>query len=518
MYKVLIIDDEKIIRIALKSMISWEEHGFTVCGTAAGCQSALEIMNREKPQLLILDIIIPDMDGITFVKQLRSSGYEGEIILLSNHQNFDYAREALHNNVFDYILKTEISPELLTDVLERVKALLNQRTPGQSSELPAAENEDHSLLLDAAAHPDACDCATLVSSWLFLEIFIRSRLLSHDGSTAIPKGTLNNLIQESASGTGCLILSLSEDASLLLVPENEQIRFLSSLDSLTSKIGSLIRLYMNTDCGFVCSSAFQTTGELRKLLAQLPDLESLVLYRGFETVIRASDLKHLSTDAPSLSPFVLRLKQRLTAGDYTGGKELLTEEIERLRAKHIHPHALRKSLSSLCAFLIFDNSSYLDQSRDRLQHLAARYRNCCTLDEYLFLLSELIDLIRSTGLTLNISAHREEIQIIDKCITEHIDQKLTLSFLARYINRSENYLSRLFKGETGINIIQYINYRKMEKAKELLMDPQLSINEISNTLGFTEASYFNKIFKKIYDINPSEYRKKALAILRSLDT
>ena len=108
--------------------------------------------------------------------------------------------------------------------------------------------------------------------------------------------------------------------------------------------------------------------------------------------------------------------------------------------------------------------------------------------------------------------------MIDECITEHIDKKLTLSFLSKHINRSENYLSRLFKTETGINIIQYINYRKMEKAKDLLMDPQLSINEISNTLGFTEASYFNKIFKKIYDINPSEYRKKALAILRSLDT
>ena len=347
MYKVLIIDDEKIIRIALKSMISWEEHGFTVCGTAAGCQSALEIINRDKPHLLILDIIMPDMDGITFVKQLRVSGYEGEIILLSNHQNFDYAREALHNNVFDYILKTEISPELLTDVLERVKTLLDQRIPAQSAELSMADDKDRSLLLNSIVHPDACDCASLASSWLFLEIFIRSRLLSRDSSTAIPKGTLNSLIQESTSGKGCLILSLSEDASLLLVPENEQIRFLSSLDSLTSKIGSLIRLYMNTDCGFVCSSAFKTTGELRKLLAQLPALEGLVLYKGFDTVIRASDLKHLSTDTPSLSPFVLRLKQELTAGNYTRGKELLTEEFALLRTKRIHPRAAKKSLQPL---------------------------------------------------------------------------------------------------------------------------------------------------------------------------
>ena len=88
--------------------------------------------------------------------------------------------------------------------------------------------------------------------------------------------------------------------------------------------------------------------------------------------------------------------------------------------------------------------------------------------------------------------------------------------LARYVNRSENYLSRIFKAETGINVINYVNTRKIQRAKELLADPAISITEISLSLGFDEPSYFNKIFNKICGINPSDYRKTLLAALKAV--
>ena len=79
--------------------------------------------------------------------------------------------------------------------------------------------------------------------------------------------------------------------------------------------------------------------------------------------------------------------------------------------------------------------------------------------------------------------------------------------LAKQCNISENYLSRLFKSETGTNIITYINNKKMQRAKELLAHPQYTIKEISAFLGFDEPAYFNKIFNKTYNVNPSDYRK-----------
>ena len=129
MYKVLIADDEKIIRIALKSMISWEDLGFSADYAAEDGLSALQIVKEHCPDLVIIDIMMPGMNGIEFVKQARQDGYTGEIVILSNHQNFNYAVEALRNRVSDYILKTDITPQSLTQCLLKVKNRLPKLSP-----------------------------------------------------------------------------------------------------------------------------------------------------------------------------------------------------------------------------------------------------------------------------------------------------------------------------------------------------------------------------------------------------
>lgn len=518
MYKVLIIDDEKIIRIALKSMIDWEKQGFTVCGTASGCKMALEIIQTQKPHLLIVDIMMPEMDGITFIKQIRASGFMGEIILLSNYQSFDYAIDALHNQVLDYILKTDISPESLINILGKAKSVLEKNDFTAPNPFSSTTQNDYTLFKNCLLTPDTESEETFTTPYLFLEILIRSRLLRFNNDSAIPKGTLNNLLQEIADIPDSFILPLSEDASLLLVPQKEHIRFLSSLDTLTNKITSLIQLYMNTDCSFLCSGTFTNSAEFSNKLLKLPRLEQLVLYHGFGNVIQEAESETYSLDSILLSSFILNLKNLLASGEYATCKKLLKEKMDFFHTEHYSPSAIHKALSNIYSFLIFDNSHYLEQAHEQIQKIALQYRRCCTLDEYYFLLTELIDLISSNKLSIRRSSFREEIQAIDSYIEKNIDKKITLSSLAKYVNRSENYLSRIFKAETGINIINYINTRKMQKAKLLLTDSQLSINEISRCVGFEESSYFNKIFNKIYGMNPSDYRKTIISTLKKLDT
>ena len=153
MYKVLIADDEKIIRIALKSMISWEDLGFSAVYAAEDGLSALQIVKEHCPDLVIIDIMMPGMNGIDFVKQARQDGYTGEIVILSNHQNFNYAVEALRNRVSDYILKTDITPQSLTQCLLKVKKKLDASAPAMEQAPEAAPeadaDRDIALLQDA---------------------------------------------------------------------------------------------------------------------------------------------------------------------------------------------------------------------------------------------------------------------------------------------------------------------------------------------------------------------------------
>ena len=519
MYKVLIIDDEKIIRIALKSMINWEEKGFTVCGTAGNAADALDILKEQSPHLLIVDIMMPEVDGITFVKNVRAAGFSGEIIILSNHQNFNYAVEALHNKVFDYILKTDISPELLNDTLDKVRQILDQtvRRDEPFQEPCPAGNDDRQIFSDVLSSDFPVTETTAFSSpYLCVEIFTRSKLLRDKTPTAIPQDALCNMIQEIPECSPYFTLASDNSSAFLFIPGDKQITFLSTIDTMMSKISTLVKLYMNTQCGFICSGIFRTVSEFTTVLTHLPQLEQLVLFHGFGTLIQETDLSLYSQERMDSASLIRKLKTLCSLEDYENCKAFVTQTINGFSQSSYTPAVVRKQLAEIYSFLIFEHSDCLNNRKNELQKIALQYRQCCILEEYLLLLNELIDLISTSRLSCNLSSLREEIRMVDSYITGHIDKKITLSMLARYVNRSENYLSRIFKAETGINVINYVNTRKIQRAKELLADPAISITEISLSLGFDEPSYFNKIFNKICGINPSDYRKTLLAALKAV--
>ena len=105
------------------------------------------------------------------------------------------------------------------------------------------------------------------------------------------------------------------------------------------------------------------------------------------------------------------------------------------------------------------------------------------------------------------SSCRKEIVLINEFIQKNIHKKITLGMLASSVNMSKNYISRLFKAETGTNIVNYINQLKMDHAKLLLETPGIPICDIASSLGFDETPYFNKLFHKFYGFSPTEYRK-----------
>ena len=119
MYKAILVDDEKIVRLALKTIVDWAALGYAVTGSYSSARAALQEMDDDPPDLIITDIKMPDMDGFQFNQQVRQQNRECEIIVLTNHENFSYAVEAIRLGVMDYVVKTDISPESLTTLLQK---------------------------------------------------------------------------------------------------------------------------------------------------------------------------------------------------------------------------------------------------------------------------------------------------------------------------------------------------------------------------------------------------------------
>ena len=131
MYQVLIVDDEPIVKIALRSMLDWSTLGFHICATASNGQEALEMAEKYRPDLIICDLKMPVMDGIELIQTAKDRKMDCEFLVISNYEDFNYVRTALVLGASDYILKVSISPEELTSQLQKIREKLELKKKTQ---------------------------------------------------------------------------------------------------------------------------------------------------------------------------------------------------------------------------------------------------------------------------------------------------------------------------------------------------------------------------------------------------
>ena len=127
MYSILIVDDEPIVKIALRSILPWEEHGFSICGTASNGLEALPLIEQHHPDVIITDLKMPGMDGLELIRTLKEKNCPGEILVLSNYEDFDSVRSALLLGAADYLLKIKIQPDTLLACLNKTVEKLKDK-------------------------------------------------------------------------------------------------------------------------------------------------------------------------------------------------------------------------------------------------------------------------------------------------------------------------------------------------------------------------------------------------------
>lgn len=146
MNQVVIVDDDMIVRVTLRSLIHWEDLGFTVAADFNGGKAALEYFRGSRADLLIVDMKMPDLDGISLMGQLQKDGKLPVTVALSGYDEFELVREAFRVGAFDYLLKSDLTPESLTKLLEK----LNQQNQRQADSIAKAKG----FLADNFANPE----------------------------------------------------------------------------------------------------------------------------------------------------------------------------------------------------------------------------------------------------------------------------------------------------------------------------------------------------------------------------
>ncbi|MBD3921753.1 response regulator [Paenibacillus sp. PR3] len=482
MYSVLIVDDEPWIAFGIANLIDWNAFGFQIIGEAYNGIHAWEMIEGERPDLVVSDIRMPGLDGIKLLERIHDNGLPTKVILISGYADFVYAQQAIRYGAFEYLLK-QIEKDQLEETVQRL--IDHLQSSGQASRELDMFLEDLFDLLE----PD--------------NRMTVGKFLEHRGlSTQYPHYRFLNCMFPELPNTRLGIEEASFDTlqeirfrtgqnklSILLMYDEEKhpLDFLTYISSNLADAHSigisglgdpdtlLSRLYQEADMAMYSAQFYEDERIARyKPMEMSFDLRKDILH--LEVAIKERDQEEM---ASYIAKFGDGCKENKISVDQVA---VIYNQIVALQYKYGG-----RSTEAVLEPLSYDSLVRLYHNSDQLfTSLQDALVNATDSDSGI-----------PSGLTKRI------LDYIDESFT----QDILLSDIARQFKISLGYVSSLIKRETGSTYTDYIAEKRLNLARSLLADSSLSVQEIVQRIGYKDYFHFNKLFKKHYGITPSKYRK-----------
>lgn len=524
MYKVLIVDDEKIVRIALSSLISWKDYGLELIGTASDGNSALEMIQKEPPQIIITDLKMPGMDGIRFIETLNKRNYAGKIIVLSNYSDFELVRKSMKLGAYDYLLKLKLNSSSFTDMMRNVIDALDKDTHNKIT--MTKNNEEYNKVvknkfmrdflkqsnLNTIVNPEENNPLgiTYADSYNFyFRVLLDWSLISPlHVSTMVT--SLTSIIVDSLGPHYDIDLYEIKEGELCVILKSNDSQSMSSMAAHLRLVKKSIEQYTNQGVTFFIGGPFKGLGKLKDLYAHTETYYKTLFYSDFGTTINGpmpSKKDHRLFQAESV-----KLLETISSTVDSSCFDTLANQLDGLYAiaknegvSHKKLLSYNKNIIELLNKTLLDfigAKNYMDSHKN-----PERNYNFLTLKS----LQEFNHQhLASMAQAINIHyqpLYREDVQNVITYIHNNLSKKLKLEQIANHVSLNESYLCRIFKQDLGMSIMAYINEIRMEKAGKLLLEPHTSIKEIAYKVGYHDPLYFNKAFKKYFNMNPTTYKK-----------
>lgn len=534
MYKLILVDDESEICQGLKEIVPFESLGFQVVGEAGNGVEALALCESLEPDLIITDIRMPLMDGLTLCRRVRASLPTAQFIILSGYDDFEYARQAIEVKTMGYLLKPISSAEFVA-MLKNAKASLDEEfakrrnvsrlTEHFRESLPLLREMLLSSLLSGGMDP-ASALASAQKYGVGLQAPAYVVALLRMGENETPDGiqddqlrvfAVRNILCEALEGRaqGYSFLAFMYNgmpALLLLLSSQEEALFAEAVLHL-EEARKTIRHYL------ACPLFVGVSGTADRLAAltaagqqALTALDQCIL-SGKEQVLCITDIQELGAQAWPLDDRELRqLINGMKAGEAAQAEKALAALTDPCRGMRGSPKAYQTYLLELVMSFVRVASELsleredLDQELNRVMqsffHAPPPLREA--REELLRLTRLMMGAIQSqkTSSSLRLAAAAQ------RYLQENFAQEnLSLEELCLHLHISPSYFSMIFKKETKKTFHQYVTELRMDKALTLLSSTELKTAQIAQRVGLPDPSYFSYCFKKHFGFPPSQARR-----------
>lgn len=523
MYDVLIVDDEKYVRLWIRNCVDWKAHGFNIAGEASDGAEALDKIRELKPRLVISDMDMPEMDGSRLIERANQIHPDILFVILSGYNEFEYMRSAVKNNAVDYLLKP-VKAEEIIKVLQTVKSKLELTDKQNEERLRAkmAVRENAELLREkfllSLLHEKFFSLQEIrnkmdrlgisLSKSLFCVITVDAEIYLQEGSV-FSIADISSEVLLANNMTGYFIDTKSEIAGIISFNDDGREssgRVVDTCRQILDSINRFLNLKVVIGVGDITSDVI-CLGASYKTAQKA--LELRLIHGGNSVLTFYNSPKNFDGEVLSLDDENQFLQYMMTS-DFSMCERTVTRIYNRFtNTNKLNIETIKMvyyRLISLILKAIYDKGitpSYL--ALDEMDMFSA-IKELNSLDQ---IKDKLIFYIRSLTISVPNSwnAGNSAVEKAKSYIIENYAKEISLMDIANHVHVTPNYFCTLFKTETNQNLFDYIINLRIEKAKALLKDDALKTYEIGEMVGYKEPKYFCRVFKKSTGMSPSEFRK-----------
>lgn len=512
-YKVLVADDEPIMRKAMQSLIDWEAQGCRLVCVAENGQEVMAYLKEDIPDILILDVKMPGISGIELARYIYEEKITTKVILLSGYAEFSYAQSAIKYDVKDYVIKSGEFDELLL-AIEKAKAeiSLEQKEGEQKHQEIKKENFIKSILDGSLYDPEEIRRQAKESgiqggkSWLVVNLQFYSK--EERQRSYVFKSLLRflKMVFEEKMAYG---MAVNRNEMMILLSEDREI-LLNTIPESCKQIVEMMEKFMRMEVFLGVSHCSNRWEEFADLFDQA---ECAVREATFYQTKKVRFYRDVEKKKKELYADIHEDLREMYAMTKKGMK---SESLERLNCilsilkeeEYLVEDVLDLGIEikTICDGILAKYNESLNELITTEKTLSQKIQRCHQFRVYREVMLEIID---ATVSHINVITNKKDVLLYEteRYIQEHYKKNITVSDVARSVGVSLSYLSRIYKEETGMTLIHCINAKKIEAAKNYLRNADMKIYEIAEALGFENTTYFSYFFKKSTGMSPKEYQK-----------
>lgn len=525
MYKLVLVDDEELVINGFKRKIDWESLKIDIVGVAYDGLEALQVIKKTSPDIIITDIKMPVMDGLKLVENIRKNGEQIEVIILSGHEEFSYAKKAIKMGVDEYLLKPTSKQDIINAIQNVISKINNKKQNEHTLQQMINKNkkQDKELIkqeiLNIMMNQAENEPASFYKIKNKLGLYVKKKsvviLIEIDGIKEIEDQEKKLLIFGAVNIANEIINNKDNIGWSSRIERNQIVAIMFYEQNLEDKeiqnknlwimheIKEAIKNYLKISITVVISSVLNDLSQLHKEYILIKEMMQNKVIFGKDKIYFAESMMELIKELHKKEKKKAELIDVISnSNGYLPKKEIqdfLTieenyqgweyEEIIEILNILFHIH-----------FINNKNEKIINQIKETKEKVAS-CESLHDINEYIQALLQMIEEARSS------EKYGQLVSYVVQYIQSNYMNNIKLKDIAQEMYVTSNYLTTLFRKETGISFKKYLTKVRMDKAKLMLEKTEYKINEIVYLVGYEDEAYFSRMFKKCYGISPMQYRK-----------